>query len=205
MRKQRDHYRVTASMRRRITTAHQKAQARKHKHVCQWCPADDVYVCTKFPCQHLKKKPCPQHKWIAKRGRAPDDERMDFMPPTVSLAIEVTTKVKWGADGGPIIGIDLAAVEQKVVQAVIGEYADWPSNTHNIVEDENGFVSLELKKSAEEMGKKMAKTLDDLIEDEDGASYPEQYQGKGFTPETVKKMMEAGQDATTYASYKDFL
>lgn len=96
---------MSRSERDRAWAAQLRKNARTHKHVCEWCPADDVYTCQKAPCQHLKKKPCPSHKWNAKHGLAP--ERMDFTSPTVA-----------------------------VTHAVIGEYADWPSNTWKIDGDE---------------------------------------------------------------------
>lgn len=117
----RDHYHVTPSERKKAWAAHERAKARKHTHVCEWCPADDIYTCTKSPCQHLKKKPCPTHKWNAKKGIAP--ERLEFAPP-----LDEPVK-KY-----PIIMVDMTAVEKlvtgnvKMIEATIedaDEYADY--------------------------------------------------------------------------------
>lgn len=130
-------FRMSRSERKRAWAAYERAKARLHKHVCEWCPADDIYTCTKAPCQHLKKKPCPSHKWNAKKGIAP--ERLEFTPPPIEVhvgqyadfytqAAKETVK-KMAESLNNLIMIDMAAVEKKVVGTVI--------------EDEEGYAKYE--------------------------------------------------------------
>lgn len=178
----------TPSERKRMWAAQERKNARTHKHVCDWCPADDIYTCQKPACQHLKKKPCPAHKWVAKRGRAPDDERLEFTPPTA--AVDIETHVP--GQKYPIISVKIPSLEvnpvTQTVKAVIGEYTDWGSNTvkfdeaGDLVEDEYGVYTV---KDPDELMTAInsipASQLSSLIEDEDGAPYPQSLQ------ELVKK------------------
>jgi hypothetical protein len=87
------------SARKRAQEQQEREHKRSHWHVCEYCEHDEPYICLKYPCQHLKKKACPEHRRALRWKRYPEVDLFTPLPKVIVAVqhVSVTLGPNWYA------------------------------------------------------------------------------------------------------------